>query len=413
MALVSQWLDVEFEQYQDIFQPNKVAEFLATQNWSCLADRSFGQLWAHPDQKTAEISSIVLPKMGSEDFDRRISESLKALTSILGMGASELAEAVSSVHADLFFVRIDQSMTDGTIPLRQARRLLEGIDQMIKSAAIATANPHHSGRGKAPAAVNSFMTEDVRMGHTKRGSFIITVAARHDDEAPDSSGAQPTPASNDLPPDTFTRRVMTTLSKSLSATSRHIGNGNDFVDLDDALVAGVRLPLIEALSEIGASEGLKSLDLSFEWSASQPTPNDPVSEVHFVSTDFAKLMKLEERLRRVHTPEEETIVGPVIELRRSETPDPDHDSGDVVIRADVEGRLRKVRVELSGDDYNKAIAAHQARTPFIVTGTLGKQGRSWSLTGKIGVGSINELALPGVASEPVEPELFEPRLEDL
>lgn len=377
-----------FADYVDILQPHNVAEYLATQEWACLADKPFGQLWALPNQPKGKISSVLLPKdPTSADYDRRISESLLLLTDILGVSASELAEAVSTVHADLFFVRVDQSMQDGTIPLRQATQLLENIDQMIKSAAIAAFNPIHSGRGKIPGVVNDFLNDDVRMGHTKRGSFIITVAARHDHllRTPWLRPPGPTP-SFDKPEieTTYTRKVMTTLSTALDATRRHVNKGNDFLDLEQAVHAGVRLPLVEALSDMGSTKGLRKLDMSFNWSQSQPLPDLKVpSEVFFDPDSLAELDKVSARLRREIVPQNETIVGQVTELRRGEQYDPSTESGEVVLRADVDGGLRNVRVELSGRDYDWAIHAHRERLPFTVSGTLGKKGRSWTLSGNV------------------------------
>ncbi|MDO5867138.1 MULTISPECIES: hypothetical protein [Paenarthrobacter] len=383
------WTDINdrFTDYVDILQPRNVAEYLATQEWACLADKPFGQLWALPNQPTGQLSSVVLPKDPTgADYYPRINETLTLLTKILGMNASELAEAVSSVHADLFFVRVDQSMQDGTIPLRQAAKLLENIDQMIKSAALSAFNPYHSGRGGIPGQVRDFLEEDVRMGHTKRGSFIITVAARHDELMPKVEtrklSAQPLPKVDVS--ETYTRHVMTTLSTALDATRRHISAGRDFMDLEQAVEAGVRLPMVEALSDMGSTKGLRALDMSFNWSQSQPHPKPEVaSEVIFDVGNLEKLEGLRSRFSREVVPQDETIVGPVTELRRGEHHDPKMESGEVVIRADIEGRLRKVKVELSGEDYDWAILAHRERLPFTVSGNLGKKGNSWALTGNV------------------------------
>lgn len=385
------WTDINdrFTDYAEILRPRNVAEYLATQEWACLADKPFGQLWALPDQPTGRLSSIVLPKdPAGADYFMRINESLALLTKILGMTASELAEAVSSVHADLFFVRVDQSMQDGTIPLRQATQLLENIDQMIKSAALSAFNPFHSGRGKIPGQVRAFLEEDVRMGHTKRGSFIITVAARHDElmALPKAEpGEKPKQETEKIDvTQTYTRQVMTTLSTALDATRRHIDAGSDFMDLEQAVEAGLRLPMVEALSDMGSTKGLRGLDMSFNWSQSQPQPERNVaSEVIFDVANLEKLDNVRTRLRREIVPQDETIVGPVTELRRGEHHDPEMESGEVVIRAEVEGRLRKVKVELSGEDYDWAILAHRERLPFTVSGNLGKKGRSWVLGGNV------------------------------
>lgn len=381
-------------EYAEILTPESVAQWLATNEWTCSAEGPAGQIWTPTDARS-ELRGIMLPTDSSfADFGRRFKHAITSLTEQYDWNLGQLAESVATVRADLFFVRVDQSMMDGTIPFRQATKLLENIDQMIKSAALAAYNPHHSGRGKMPGPVNDFLNEDLRMGHTKRGSFIITVAARH--ELPSSvqkEVAAITPSSR-LYKDaeaTFTRKVMTTLSTALDATQRHISKQPDFQDLEKIVTAGVRLPMVEALSDMSSAEGLRGLDMSFDWSHNQPKPKAAPSLVKFEVTNLDELNVMSTRLRRKVEPQEETLVGPVTELRRVEHETTNDEIGEIVLRADIDGQIRNVRVELSGADYDVAIRAHQSRRPIIISGMLGKKGRSWTLTGKT---TVNSSLLP-------------------
>lgn len=386
----------EFAQFGEVLQPRPIAEYLASQEWACLAKKPFGQLWAKASRPTAEVASVILPDIEASDYTSRFNETLVTLTKILHKSPAELAEAVASVRADLFFIRVDQSMSDGTIPLKQASQLLDSIDRMIKSAAIATANPTHAGRGRVPEVVKDFMDDDVRMGHTKRGSFIITVAARHDQEdastEPVVKPGQTTSADDPLEGQSFSRRVMTTLSRSLRATKQHIALGDDFVSLDEAVVAGVRAPLIDALAGMGNSEGLRNIDLSFEWSVALPEPDIEDEHIIFSREEIGKMEGVSTRLKRDYSPQEETLVGQVTELKRPEIVDPSEDGGEVVMRADIEGRMRNVRLDLTGSQYDTALGAHRARMPIMATGVLSKPGRSWTLSGDLTVSRIEHQA---------------------
>ncbi len=369
--------------YPEILNPENVAQFLATQNWTCQIDRPTGQLWTRGGLGNNHPVSVLLPKDRSfADFDRRLHDALDTLTATYDWHVATLAEQIAMVHADLFFVRVDQSMSDGTIPLRQASRLLENIDQLIRSAAIAAYNPNHSGSGRAPRIVNEFLNDDVRMGHTKRGSFIITVAAKldtpeHQKTPKPRAGGGVVPGSDEL--GSFTRQVMTTLSKTLDATRRHVERKNDFVELESAIQTGLRLPMVEALRGMGNAEGLKSLDMSFEWAASEPVKENLPERIQLGREELDELPAVEEKLRRRIVPTLETVVGPVVELRRSEERPGDDQEGEVIIRADVDGRDRRITVPLFGRQYDWAIRAHRARLPMTVTGVLSKRGRSWKL----------------------------------
>ncbi|MBH0780020.1 hypothetical protein [Nocardia bovistercoris] len=298
----------------------------------------------------------------------------------------ELIEQIASAHADLFFVRIDQVMSDSTIPLRQAATLIESIDQMIRTAAISAHNPQSSGRGRIPEFVSDFLKDDIRMGHTKKGSFVLTVAARIDEsetQMPDRSSRNSD--SEHIP--SFTRQVMVTLAKSLDVTRRFAANQAEFAGVGDAVAQGLKLQIVQALQEMSDAEGLRALDLSFEWASAEPQRTSVPTHVCLSREMIDVLPEIERRLVRSTAPQEVTIVGPVKELKMIDGDDvsDDEHGGEIVVHAEIDNKMRRIVVPLNAEDYNWAIAAHRARLPFTATGTLGKRGNLWRLSGPIRV----------------------------
>ncbi len=368
-------------EYAGAIDATRVTQFLATQNWTIQSDMGYAQVWSEPGNVGELVRRILIPRdTALDDYDLRLSQALARISDTYAWSIQHLAEQIAAVSADLFFVRVDQHMSDGTIPLRQASTLLENIDDMIRSAALTTANPLSTGRGRIPTLVNDFLNDDVRMGHTKRGSFIITVAARLDaPEAQPERTAEPTAEPEDAAPASFTRQVMTTLARSLEVTKQVAEHSAAAPDLDDAIASGMRLPIVKALQSMGAGEGLRSLDMSFEW-APVERQTAPVSSKIEMTRETVKLLDVvSERLVRKDPPKQVTITGPVVELRRG-TETHDHEGvGEIVVRADVANVWRKVIVALAGDDYDVAIEAHREKYPLTVTGVLDKPGRSWVL----------------------------------
>lgn len=361
-------------EFSEIFTDANVAQFLATQNWTCQVDREFDQVWVEPHASGDYVRSVLIPREKSfVDYGRRLTQAVTAIADIYGWRLADLAEQIAHVHADLFFVRIDQQSSDGTIPFRQATALLENIEQMIRAAALTAYNPHSTARGRVPSVVKEFLDDDVRMGHTKKGSFIITVAARLDQ----ADVAQ----SPDRTKRSFTRQVMTQLARSVDLTRRFAQRGDDFVDLEAALEGGMRLPMVQALHDMGEAEGVRALDLSFEWAATEPQDEEVPERVYLERATIAKFPEVERRLARRFEPHQVTVVGPVIELKRHDSPAAGDEAsdGEVVIRGDVDGRLARVTVQLQGQDHDWAIRAYRERLPFTVTGELARKGNSWRL----------------------------------
>jgi hypothetical protein len=380
-------------EYGEILTDSHVAQFLASRNWVCQVDRGFDQVWSEPGSEGDTVSRVLLPRDKSfVDYNRRLVEALTRIGQVYDWRLSHLAEQVSAVHADLFFLRVDQSMSDGTIPLRQASKLLESIDDMIRSAAMTVMSPSSSGRGRVPNRVNNFLNDDVRMGHTKHGSFIITVAARLDEPEGETTqyGGEPgsVPIQQDKVADlvpSFTRQVMTTLARSLDVTQRFTARGDDFLSFDAAVEQGLRLPMVQALRSIGQSEGLRKLDMSFEWAPLEPVRVEVPSQVSITRPIIELLPEVEARLVRVIPAQDVILTGPVVELKRGDEIPVEEDEGEIVVRADVDGAWRRVTVPLAGVDYDWAIRAHRKRLPFTVSGVLEKRGRLWILTGEIAV----------------------------
>lgn len=369
-------------EYSDILTPSNVAQFLATRKWTIQRDRNFDQVWVLESARGTRPVSLLLPREPSfVDYSKRLREAVRAIMDTYGIALPELVEQVASIHADLFFVRVDQSMNDGTIPLRQATSLLENIDQMIRAAAVAAHNPQSSGRGRTPEYVNDFLNDDVRMGHTKKGSFIITVAARIDHGETDRPPAEsPDEVESENAP-SFARQVMTTLAKSLDVTRRFATDRGEFEDVEEAIDQGLKLQVVQALQEMGGTEGLNALDLSFEWAAAEPQRTAVPTHMSIDRGIIDELPEIEQRLVRNTVPQRVTIVGPVKELKQDDddgVPESEQ-GGEVVVHAEIGGRMRRITIPLGPVDHDWAIRAYRARLPFTVTGELVKRRNTWRL----------------------------------
>ncbi len=364
--------------------PAVVSQYLASEDWvlESRQDR-VREIWRLPEAKAnTRRARIMLPLATDfEDFPQRFLDALHTLGRVYDWSADRLREHIIAARADLLFVRLDQVVSDGTIPFRQAEDTLAGIFKLVKSAATTAADPNHSHRGKRPAAVTEFLDEDVRLGHTKRGSFVFTVAARLG--APGLSGSDTSDTSHDesgglqevVKP--FSRRVMETLARGLE-TAESLTRGERADALDDPARWGLSAGLVESLQMMTQPEELRALDLSFEWAAGEPLPavgRTPVVLEHSSATRLARLR--EQLVRHELPPSRETLVGAV--RRLSWEDGAPEETGTVVLEAEVKGRRRNVSVTLSGADHRWAIMAYQEKIPLTVTGDLVFERGAWRL----------------------------------
>lgn len=397
----------EFREFADILAPRSLHQFLAVQAWTLHSQVPFMETWVHADSATQAASVVHIPRdPESVDFSRRLAEAAERVARTFDWSISELAEQVASVHADIFYVRVRSSDSDGTIALGQASSTIDAIEKMVKSAAIITSNPLAKGTGRTSERVSTFLDEDVRMGHTRRGSFIITVAARLQERPAGATGVFATPERPVAPlpterhaevpvadaqqiqvPDAemdFTRRVMTTLSRSLEVTSRHLRYGDDFIDLDNAQAEGMTVPIVEALKEIASQPGSSGIDLKFEWSPILEQEPAVPQQIVFEPTEVERMPVTIERMKRHTEPTDVVdVIGPVVALSREESDGAE--SGEVHVLADVGGSPRKVGIDLIGVAYDWAIYAHRHHLPFSAAGVLGKEKNRWKIVDRLSV----------------------------
>jgi hypothetical protein len=376
--------------------PAAVSQYLAaTQPWQLEARQDrVKEIWALPGTHEDMRGRILLPlDTDYADFGERFHEAIRAIGLVNHWDASELEQHILATRADLFFVRLDQVQADDTVPLKQAEATIDALYEMLKAAAITAAAPNRAQRGgRLPGAVSAFLEDDVRFGHTRRGSFVFTVVTRLD--APSEAAAQPD-ANDAGPVPKFPRQVMETLARGLE-TTRDLAQRKPVPALEAPSQWGLSAGLLESLEDIAEPEGLRSLELSFEWAAAEARPDVGTEPIRLEHAQVGELARVREQLlREEEPPHRETLVGTVMSLAREDESLEADETGSVVISAELNGRKRNVHMTLSGNAHDQAINAYRLKLPLIVSGDVVFERRAWRLTGDIDVdASIVERGMP-------------------
>ncbi|WP_199565706.1 hypothetical protein [Spongiactinospora rosea] len=362
--------------------PTAVSQFLASQAWELESRQDhIREIWRLSDARHGAVARIMLPLATDfADFAERFYDALRAIGRVNGWDADRLYEHIVAARADRLFIGLDQAAADGTIPFKQAETTINAIYRMLRAAATTAADPSHSHRGRRSATVTDFLDEGVRLGHTKRGSYVFTVVTRLDlDEM------QPTaPIEADrgkVKP--FSRRVMTTLARGLQTTD-DLARGHARESLVDPAAYGLSASLLESLEEIAQPPALRALNLSFDWAFGMDAPDVRAGTITLRREAFPAISRVRERLaRQEEPPRRERLVGPVKSLTREELDDPSDEAATIVILADVNGRTRNVHIPLAGENHDWAIRAYKSKLPLTVIGDLVYERRAWKLQGDI------------------------------
>jgi hypothetical protein len=377
--------DTAYDKVAASLTPAAVSQYLAvTRPWELETRQDdVREIWSLADTHGTPRGRILLPLATDYvDFHERFSDALRALGRLNKWDAQELEQHITAARADLFFVQLNQVQPDETIPLRQAEATIDAIYEMLKAAAITAAAPNRTQRGgRLPGAVSTFLDEDVRLGHTKRGSFIFTVVSRLG-----SSSQPPEPTSTSAPSDLLSpRKVMETLARGLQ-TTRDLTRGEAEAALEEPAEWGLSASLLESLEVIAEPEALRSLKLSFEWAAAESRPDVGAEPILLEHAQVGELARVRERLlQQEEPPHRQTVFGTVVSLAREDDSRDADETGSVVLSAEVNGRKRNVHMTMSGADHDWAIEAYRRKLPLIVTGNLVFERRAWRLVGDLEV----------------------------
>jgi hypothetical protein len=353
--------------------PRSVSAFLRVTGWEMTRETSgVSSVWAMPNA----AASVMLPLDDSfRDYNERLVDAMRVISEVHGVSGQALALEIASATSDVMLLRADQSTFDGSIPIREAEALLGSARKMITAAALSTVSPRASYGTARPAAVSNFIKDDVRMGHTLRGSFVITILTRLDEDemvapadvqASDVRDVNTTRTVDASPTQeiSFNRRTMTTLATGLSTASKLLRS--EAFDLDEAVQLGVSTQLVQSIAELSGFEGVRSVDTTFKWSPSHSAPGPGVPERVFLPNVTKEVSeRVASRLKRRPAIPDETLIGKVVRLERGEATD-----GVVVVEGVVGKDSRKVKFELAPVAYAIATAAHDARSPIVAEGSI-------------------------------------------
>ena len=360
------------------FGPLDLAAYLRGQGWDQvrrLDDR--GAIWMlRLPEGDAEI---LLPLDYSlPDFQTRLTEALHTLAAVEGRSVEAVVRDLGVTNVDLVWVRlIGESSDSGSVPIDQGVRLFAETREIFLAAACAAVAPRPIYHTRRPAQATEYL-ERVRLGPTAPGSYTLTV------RCPVSPRLTAPPDQAHflhlVPPveEPYERQVTTTLLRSLAAlrsAAQEAASKGDWQPFNDAVPQGVSANLCDAVAELVGESPRQAVEVSIRWSVVRPPAVELPKQVR-ITGDSVPVIREAARIFRETSPREETEVeGLVVKLERGL----DAEAGTVTIDGLVDAALRKVRVQLAGNDYRLAIRAHEDWLRVRCHGTLVKENRAYWL----------------------------------
>jgi hypothetical protein len=355
--------------------PQNVALYLAAHGWRTVDERpGLFSLWTHPESATSRALAPSSQNLG--DYALRIQQLLESLERFENRSQAEILSDLFMPYSDVFRVRhTADGWPSDTIFLDAAAELVFNARRLVLAAASAAARRQATYAPRKPESAESYIKR-VRMGHTERGSFVITIIS-------------PIFISGSLfqdreQPEPFERRVTRTLFEAVDAAIVAALESERLQDLSPfkgTLEKGVSANLCDALVGLEEKTGAVDVDLSMAWAPGRdlPIPNVP----NTIRVPSKALPALKEASRELKDAGSEAVLlrGAIIhlhsewKLQRSDSAT----ASEITVAGYIDGDVRKVNVTLPMDDYLRAVEAHKNGQLVRMRGLMERAGRSWVL----------------------------------
>lgn len=312
-----------------------------------------------------EHPEILLPHTQEiADYAGVVNRIIKIFASASGLNEIEVYESLLVADRDTIRVHATDDRLTGGVSLFHGARLIDGFYRMVSAAARSFLEPqalHH----KRPSGAARRYLNQLRLGKAETGSLVLTVHTA------------PIPPSTTDHGDSNLDRITSYFNDALAITRSATESArlyDDFVDFEDLIRRGMSANLCDALIQL--IEPISAFETRVIWARTRQH-KDVGSTIRFTHSDLPALGQAASTLRSSRVTKGIDILARVDGLQRH---DPRH-LGTVILRGNVEGRLRTVRARFTPNDYDLAIRAHHEDQYIHVRGDMVELGYQHYLRG--------------------------------
>lgn len=363
-------VDIRDVEAMKALRPLEVAAYLRSRGWMP-QDAAAGRATVWTQSVANEEYEALLPlDPSSRDFALRMGDILQVLAVVEKRSQEEIYADLLTTTADVLRIRIeDADLQDGTLPIEVHTRVAQKARDLMLATACAATEARAVWHTRKPAQALEEVRK-VRIGQTERGSYVVTVITR---VSPELHIPKDRLFETEVP---FERRMTQTLASSLFLLERAAevaALSGEFAAFDASGSKGVSANLCDAVAGLWGEEGrFRNLEFTFSWSPARPPSPDAVRRVRFTA-DRIPVIREAGRLLRERAPITDfELEGAVVKLERAEGAP----TGKVTILGQVEGKPRRVVVEMDDSNYRLAVRAHGECKALRCYGSLMREGRS-------------------------------------
>ena len=375
-------ISIQDEGALNAVSPSALSAYARAAGWT--KEEPYGE---HSDVYVrGDALGIVIPRTQHlGDYADVVSRLIEIFAEAAETDALSLYRDLVTADCDIVRVRAAPEGADGTVPVEDGVRLINGVRKMVLAAACSWSKPRQLYYARANQQAANFMRK-VRLGQTERGSYVVTLlapvvslpilqAAAHDSEM-DAPHAERSVTK-------LLIEALTATQKSIERTSR--GDADAFMK---AVERGASANLCRAVATLIKPFG--GIDISLTWALTYPM-RVARNTVCFGASDAPILSEAAQRLQKQHTrhisdrnpgrfqdrkPKPDMPVqGRIQHLRRDRL----ETNGTVTLQTHDDRYAVLITATLDPRSYELAIQAHKDDATVVMTGDLEQCDGQWHM----------------------------------
>lgn len=365
-------MSLRFDRFCLNYSFSSFARFLLKLGWENTNDlNEFYNVWHSPIIAGKQEELVVPITNDVFKLERDLNNIIKTLMSFYDKKEYQILDDFENSVRDQVKFRVKSEMTeDGYIPLVEGVRLLENTKEMLVASFLSVERKKKNFTGPHPENVNKAIS-NIKMGQTEEGSFIINIYLPNDYY----EDGQPPLFEEDY--DSLTRKALKILEQAstelISKVETYEEQNNDLSVFDESYLLGVSSNFCSALSEI-SSYGKNDVEIEIIFN-NKINDKEDIRKIEIKREIIPIIDNVKEYYKQDLTTENFVLIGHVTKLHQ----EVDDSEGDITLTCEIDGKLKKVKLELNETFYIIAQEAHRNKSYLRCVGTLKINGRITTL----------------------------------
>ncbi len=356
-------------------KPRNLLSYLRLREWGeeRRVHEGKGALYHHDGQ--ARLLVPLDPELA--DYTELVGQLLSELSRLERRPPRQIYEDILTTSSDIVRVRMLEVEEDGTLELERGLSALSHARDMMLAVACSSITPRAYYPSRKFKEAEEYV-EGLRLAHTEEGSFVMRILSS---VPPSLQVSRLEDEDEDAP---FARTVTTTLLRALEAVTsaaKAADLNGDIEPLRQAIPSGASANLFDALRGLAQSARDGGFEIGIDWSHNRPKPSNLPPRVR-VPGDLAPVFEEASSIfkNRYSKKEEFELRGVVIRLSDHAIDEDERPrEGEITVLGSVEGSTNRVRMNLKGEDFSRAIEAFEQRQMVRVFGDLHRKRNLYTL----------------------------------